>query len=169
MGPSGEADTRRVLYLTQKSLRGDFKLELWLAQLDGTGPRKVDEGVYGYELSPDGKDLYWKARCSMGSRSCTLFRAPIDGSAQPRELSKNVAGFDLSRDGGRILLAAPHRGSSRSIDLAWLPAAIGPEDKPRPIALDVDPSARFSDTAGRRVVFAGLTPGHAGVYFADLP
>ncbi len=164
----------RLLYLVQKPSRGDFKLELWVADLaGGAAPRKIDDGVYGYEPSPDGALLYWKARCSTGPRSCSLFRAPLDGSAAPVEVARNVAGFDLSRDGQRLLVSAPHRGSARNVDLGWLPAnALGTEadaDKVRPLAVEVDPSARFLDDGGKRVAFAVLDLQRAAVYLAELP
>jgi hypothetical protein len=162
---------RRVLYLVQKPSKGDFKLELWTAELhkDAPAPRLIDEGVYGYEPSADGKTLFWKARCGYGPRSCSLFRAPLEGgAATPVELAKNVAGFDLSADGARLLIGAPHRGSARAVDLSWLPSTAGPNDKPIAIAVDVDPSARFVDAAGRRAAFAVLQPGRPAVYLADL-
>lgn len=165
VGPRGE----RVFYLVQKPLKGDFKFELWAADLrDGAPtPRKIDQGVYGYEPSPDGALLYWRARCGLGPRSCSLFRGPADGSGPGVELAKDVAGFDLSGDGARLLLGAPHRGSSRAVDLSWISAAT-PPGKARPIAAEVDPSARFLDGAGKRAVFARLTRGKAAVFIAEL-
>ena len=159
---------KKVLYLSQKPLKGDFKIELWSADLSGGEPKKIDEGVYGYEPAADGSTLYWKARCGYGPRSCSLFRGKLDGSGTPVEVVKNVAGFDLSADGERLLLSAPHRGSARSVDLSWLPSSAAPTDKPRPIAVDVDPSAKLVDRAGQRVAFAVLVPGKPAVYLADL-
>lgn len=160
---------KRAFWLVPRSTKGDFKIELWTADLGAAGePRKIDEGVYGYEPSPDGKLLYWKARCGYGPRSCSLFRAPLDGSAAPAELAKNVAGFDLSDDGKRLLLAAPHRGSGRAVDLSWLPSDAAPAAEPHAIAPDVDPSAKLLDAAGTRAVFAVQTPGKAAVYTAEL-
>ena len=160
---------RRVLFLVQKPLKGDFKVELWTAELSGGAPRKIDEGVYGYEPSADGSQLFWKARCGFGPRSCSLFRAPLDGSAAPVELLQNVAGFDLSQDGKRLLVGAPHRGSSRAIDLQWTEADAAALKPAHAIAADVDPSARFLDAAGKRAAFASLSSEHAAVYLLDLP
>src|SRR5205807_1081777 len=133
----------RVLYLVQAPQKGDFKIELWTARIDGSvPPRKVDDGVYGYQLTPDGRDLFWKARCAGGARSCSLFRAPADGSAPPQLLAANVAGFDLSDDAGRVLVQQPHRGASRAVDLAVLDAA-GPASRDgavKAFASEVDPS-----------------------------
>jgi hypothetical protein len=160
---------KRAFWMVPRSTKGDFKIELWTADLAaGKEPRKIDEGVYGYEASADGKLLYWKARCGYGPRSCSLFRAPLDGSAAPAELAKNVAGFDLSDDGKRLLLAAPHRGSGRQVDLSWLASDAAPATEAHAIAMDVDPSARFLDAAGSRAVFAVQTPGKAAVYTAEL-
>jgi hypothetical protein len=152
-----------------KSLKGDFKIELWTADLASRLPaRLIDEGVYGYEPSPDGSLLYWKARCGYGPRSCSLFRAPLDGSRPPDELLKNVAGFDLSDDGKRLLVAAPHRGSARAIDLSWLAADAAPSSEAHAIADNVDPSARLIDAAGARAALAVLEPRKAAVFVAEL-
>ena len=165
LGPQG----RRVFFLVQAPSRGDYKLELWTADLSSTAaPRKIDEGVYGYEPSPDGVQLYWKARCAMGPRSCSLFRAPVNGSAPPVDVANDVAGFDLSRDGNRLLLASAHHGSRRSVDLSWLPASAPGKTKAAPLAVDVDPSARFLDAQGTRMALAVIEPGKAGVYLAAV-
>jgi hypothetical protein len=67
------------------------------------------------------------------------------------------------------LLSAPHRGSARAVDLAWLPSGAAAEEKPRALAADVDPSARFLDAAGKRAAFGVLDSRHPGVYVADIP
>jgi hypothetical protein len=163
----------RVLYLVQAPQKGDFKIELWTAPLDGTvQPRKVDDGVYGYQLTPDGGRLFWKARCAGGARSCSLFRAPADGSAPAQLLVANVAGFDLSDDAARVLVQQPHRGAARAVDLAVLDAAAPPpaDGAVKALAAEVDPSSRFADARGRRVVYAAMGgAGQAGVYLLDVP
>jgi len=161
----------RVLYLEQAPQKGDFKIELWTAQLDSPAPpRKIDEGVYGYQLTPDGKQLFWKARCAGGPRSCSLFRAPADGSAPPQMIAPEVAGFELSEDASRILLQQPHRGAARAVDLAVIAADAGPrKDSPKPVAVEVDPTSRFTDPRGRRLVYAAMAAARAGVYVLDVP
>ena len=166
------AQGKRVLYLVQAPQKGDYKIELWTALLDGPAgspPRKIDEGVYGYQLSNDGATLFWKARCAGTARSCSLLRAPIDGSAPPTFLSPNVAGFDLSQDGTRILVEQPHRGATRAVDLAVIDARGPPPEHVKPFALEADASSRFADPAGKRVVYATLTAGKGSVYVTDVP
>jgi hypothetical protein len=160
---------RRVLYLVQAPQKGDFKLELWGVDLAGaSAPHKIDEGVYGWELSADGM-LYYKARCAGGPRSCSLLRVPFAGAEQPTLLAADVAGFDLSRDGKRILVGQPHRGASRAVDLAVISATGAPLERVKPFAFEADPSSRFADAQGKRVAYAVVTAGKAGVYLADVP
>ena len=163
----------RLLYLAQAPQKGDFKIELWTVPLDGSAAqRKVDDGVYGYQLTPDGKQLFWKARCAGGARSCSLFRAPADGSAAPQQLCTNVAGFELSGNAGRVLVQQPHRGAARAVDLAVLDAAAPPpqDGAVKPLAIEVDPSSGFADARGRRIVYAAMGGGgQAGVYLLDVP
>jgi hypothetical protein len=161
---------RRLLYLVQAPEKGDFKLELWGADLASPQlePRRIDEGAYGWQLSPDGATLYYKARCAGGARSCSLLRAPFSGGS-PELLAANVAGFDLSRDGRRILLQQPHRGAPRAVDLAVVAATGAPPDRVKAFAEEADPSSGFADGAGRHVVYAVVAAGRSGVFLADAP
>ena len=161
---------KRALYLVQAPQKGDYRIELWTADLGSqTPPRKIDEGVYGYQLSNDGATLFWKARCAGTARSCSLLRAPIDGSVPPLFLSPNVAGFDLSADGTHILLEQPHRGATRAVDLAVIDSMGKPPEHVKPFVLEVDGSSQFADAAGKRVVYATLTAGKGAVYLTDVP
>ena len=161
----------RILYVAQAPQKGDFKIELWSAPLDGSSPpRKVDEGVYGYQLTPDRKALLWKARCAGGARSCSLLRAAADGSTPALLLATNVAGFDLATDGSRVLVQQPHHGAARAVDLAIVATDAPPRDGAvEPVAIEVDPSSRFVDARGRRIVYAAMSTARAGVYLLDVP
>ncbi|HYY52401.1 MAG TPA: hypothetical protein VE755_06000, partial [Myxococcales bacterium] len=161
---------RRLLYVVQAPQKGDFKLELWGIDLAAprSEPHRLDEGVYGWALSPDGATLYYKARCAGGSRSCSLLRAPFSGGA-PDLLAANVAGFDLSRDGTRILVQQPHRGASRAVDLVVISAVGPPPERPKLLAEEVDPTSRFADDAGKHVAYAIVAAGRSGVFLADVP
>ena len=161
---------RRVLYLVQTPEKGDFKLELWGVDLSTRRlqPRRFDQGVYGWALSPDGVTLYYKARCAGGPRSCSLLRAPFAGGA-PEMLAANVSGFDLSRDGRRILLQQPHHGAARAVDLAVLSADGAAPGRVKSLVEEVDPSSRFADDEGKRVVYAIVAAAKGGVFLADVP
>jgi hypothetical protein len=161
----------RLLYIAQAPQKGDFKVELWTVPLDRSSPpRKVDEGVYGYQLTADGKELLWKARCAGSARSCSLFDAPADGSAPPRPVAANVAGFELSADGSRILVQQPHHGAARAVDLAVVARDSPPRDGAvQVVASEVDPSSAFVDPRGRRIVYAGAATTRAGVFLLDVP
>jgi dipeptidyl aminopeptidase/acylaminoacyl peptidase len=165
---------RRLFYRVQAPQKTDFKVELWAADLAAptasaqAAPRKVDEGVYGYQLSPDGRTLYWKSRCA-GLRSCALFRGPADGWGPPVQLAAAVAGFDLSVDGSRLLVGQPHPGSTRTLDLRVLDARGPAQDTSRPpIATEVEPGARFLDEGGHQLV-AVLSRPRAAVVRIDVP
>lgn len=159
---------RRVLYLVQAPQKGDFRLELWAVDLGDAAPapHRVDEGVYGWQLSGDA--VFYKARCAGGPRTCSLLRAPFAGGA-PEQLAPEVAGFELSEDGSRLLVQRPHRGAPRSVDLAVIPAAGAPRKDLKFFVEEADPSSLFADGAGRRVAYAVIAAGKGGVFLADVP
>lgn len=162
------AQDRRVLFLVQAPQKGDFKLELWGVDLAApAAPHKIDEGVYGWDLRGD--TLFYKARCAGGPRSCSLLRTPFPAGAPPTFLAANVAGFDLSQDGSRILLQQPHRGASRAVDLAVISANGAPPEHVKPFVEEADPSSRFADERGKRVVYAVVAASRGGVFVADVP
>lgn len=161
---------RRVLYLAQAPQKGDFRLELWSADLSRpqAPPRKIDEGVYGWDVPAGGTAVYYKARCAGGSRSCSLLRAQLAGGA-PEVLATGVAGFDLSGDGSRILLQKPHPGAPRAVDLAVISAGAPAPESVKALVEEADPSSRFADAAGRKVAYAIVAAGKGGVFLADVP
>jgi hypothetical protein len=162
------ASGRRVLYQVQAPQKGDFKIELWGVDLgSGAQPHKIDEGVYGWDLSPDGSTLYYKGHCAGGPRSCSLLRTPFEAGKPPTLLAPNVAGFDLSQDGSRILVHQPHRGATRAVDLAVLSATGAPPAQVKPFVEQADPSSRFADAQGKRVVYAVVAAGRSGVFLAE--
>ncbi len=159
----------RVLYLVQAPQKGDFKIELWAAELESaTPPRKIDEGVYGWQVSRDGATLYYKARCAGGPRSCSLLRQPLLEAGPPTFLAAYLAGFNLSADGSRILVQQPHRGSTRAVDLAVIPATGVPPERLKVLVEEADPGSRFADAQGKRLLFATLAAGKAGVYVVEV-
>jgi dipeptidyl aminopeptidase/acylaminoacyl peptidase len=158
---------RKLLYLVQAPQKGDYKIELWGVDLSSrNAPRKIDEGVYGWDMAGD--TLLYKARCAGGPRSCSLLRVPFDGSAPPAMVAADVAGFDLSQDGQRVLVEQPHHGAPRAVDLVVVPITNVQTERLKPLVEEVDPSARFADAKGTQVVFAVVSSnGSQGVYSAQ--
>ncbi|HEY2029733.1 MAG TPA: hypothetical protein VGH20_11050 [Myxococcales bacterium] len=158
----------RLLYLVQAPQKGDYKIELWLADLSTSAPpRKIDEGVYGWDVTGD--TLLYKARCAGGPRACSLLRVPLSKEEKPEMVAADIAGFDLSADGSRVLVQMPHHGATKAVDLAVMPVGNVQKDRLKPSIEDVDPSAHFLDDAGKKVVYATLAEGKQGVYVADVP
>jgi dipeptidyl aminopeptidase/acylaminoacyl peptidase len=158
----------RLLYLVQAPQKGDYKIELWFVDLDGKAqPRRIDEGVYGWDVTGD--TLLYKARCAGGPRSCSLLRVSLTSDAKPELVAADVAGFDLSADGSRVLVQQPHHGATKAVDVVVVPTGNVQTSRIKPVLEDVDPSARFVDDAGKKVVYSTLAEGKQGVYVADVP
>jgi hypothetical protein len=96
-------------------------------------------------------------------------RQPLLEAGPPTFLAAYVAGFDLSADGSRILVQQPHRGSTRAVDLAVIPATGVPPARLKVLVEEADPGSRFADAQGKRLLFATLAAGKAGAYLADVP
>jgi hypothetical protein len=159
---------QRVVYLVQAPQKGDFKLELWTADLASTAPpRKIDEGVYGWDVAQG--SLLYKARCAGGPRSCSLLRVPLESGGKPELVAADVAGFDVSHDGARVLVQQPHHGATRAVDLAVVPVTSVQTSRLKPLVEDADPSAHFADDAGKKLFYATVAEGKQGVYEVDVP
>ncbi len=105
VSPDGQrvAFTNRVTDFEKSKGRSD----LWLANVDGSGLRRLTThpaGSHGARWSPDGKWVYF---LSARSESSQLWKIPVDGgeAEQVTHLPLDVNGFLLSPNGTYLLLA----------------------------------------------------------------
>lgn len=157
--------TGRWLTFLHRNPQKMYTLELHLVEATpDADPRRMDEGVYGYQFSRDGQRLAYKARCLDEARSCTLFVVATAGGA-PVEVAKKIAGFEFLPDGERLMLLVQGKMLGRTVDLAVVPARAG--EVPRILDTLVDPSVRLLGDGGN-VAYTVEEKGRLGVYVSPL-
>jgi hypothetical protein len=147
---------------------GGYSVDLKLSPAGAAAAGTVARGAFGFEFSPDGRWLYYRAGCIRNAEACDLWRLPATGLApgqSPERIADGVKGFEFDRARpGRLLL------SFARTDLAALDLAVWDEGKVRPLGAAALPgSAAFLPPDGRRVAWIGVAPGDAGIFVADGP
>jgi hypothetical protein len=162
------ADGKHVAFL-QHTTRGGYSVDLLLSALDapeGTAPRRITQGSYGFAFSPDGRWLYYRTRCTRNGEGCDLERiAAAAPDGKPEKIAEGAKSFEFDpRDPGRLLV------SWKRLDRDALDIAVWEGGKLVTVDTYVLPgSARFLGGSPVRVAYAVVNEKRAGVYVADLP
>lgn len=160
-------DGTRVAFLEHVTA-GGYSVDLKLARAQpGAAAETVARGVFGFDFSPEGDPLYFRAGCVRNAEACDLFRVPASGlgaGKPPERLAEGVKSFEFDRRRpGRLLVTWARK------DLVALDLAIWEQGK----LLSVDQaalpgSAAFLAPDGLRLAYAVADPKRAGVYVAEL-
>jgi dipeptidyl aminopeptidase/acylaminoacyl peptidase len=158
MSPDGEA-----LAFLEHTVQGGYSVDLQLAR--GGAAVRVAPGVFGFDFSPDGKEIWYRTACRRSAEACDLHAAPVSDPARDRRIADGVKSFEWDRRApGRVLL-----GWSRE-DRVALDIAVWEEGKLTPVDRSVLPgSAAFLAPDSRRIAYAVNDPRRQGVYVAELP
>ncbi|HYQ81093.1 MAG TPA: hypothetical protein VEP68_06320 [Anaeromyxobacteraceae bacterium] len=147
---------------------GGYSVDLKLGRAEaGAAAETVARGVFGFDFSPQGDWLYYRANCVRAAEACDLFRVPATGAepgAPPQRLAEGVKSFEFDRRRPGRLLVGWARKDLVALDLAvW--------EQGRLLSVDraaVPGSAAFLAPDGARLAYALAEPKRAGVYVADL-
>lgn len=161
-------DGRWVAFL-QHSTRGGYTVDLLLAALDapqGTAPRRVAQGSYGFAFSPDGRWLYYRTGCTRNGEACDLERVdPAAPAGKPERVADGVKSFEFAPgDPGRLLL------TWKRLDRDALDVGVWAGGKVTTVDTYLLPgSARFLGPGGDRVAYAVVHEKRPGIYVAAVP
>ncbi len=153
----------------QHTTRGGYSVDLLVAALDapeGTAPRRVAQGSFGFAFSPDGRWLYYRTRCTRSGEACDLERIdPADAASNPEPIAEGVKSFEFDpRDPGRLLLGW------KRLDRDALDVGVWEAGKRTSVDTYVLPgSARFLGPDSRRVAYVVIQEKRAGLYVAEVP
>jgi len=143
-----------------------------VAAAEGTKPRVVDSGVFGYVADRDEKRLAFKARCMDEARACSLFVTDLEGGARPVSVAARVAAFEFLPDGSDILVVTSRRAGKSTGKLVYtlgLVPAASPAQHAEVVPLDdvVGGDFVFGGPDGRRVAYTVNDAERPGVYVLD--
>ena len=160
-------DGGRIAFL-EHATAGGYSVDLKLADLGAEGkPEVVARGVFGFDFSPEGHHLYYRAGCMRNAEACDLQVLPAAG-LPPGKVAETIAGgvksFEFDRwTPGRLLVTWARR------DMVALDLAVW--DGRRLVSVDtaaLPGSAQLLPPDGRRVTYAVIDPKRAGVYVAEV-
>lgn len=160
-------DGARVAFL-KRVMKPVYSVDLFLLDVEGeSSPRRIDQGVFGYQFAPDDGELWYRTNCVRDGRECDLMAANVRGaSAPPRKLVQGIWNFKATAKGDRLLLTYPRLDTENAADLGWL------DLKAKQPSKGIDryalPGAQFVDESGGAVVYVVGERKREGVYVAEL-
>jgi len=160
-------DGGRIAFL-EHATAGGYSVDLKLADLAGEGkPEVVARGVFGFDFSPEGDRLYYRAGCTRNAEACDLHVLPASGlppGKSPERIAGGVKSFEFDRTTPGRLLVTWARRDMLALDLAvWDGRKLLPVD-----TAALPGSAQLLPPDGRRVAYVVIDPKRAGVYVAEV-
>lgn len=166
-------DGKSVAYL-ERFLRPIFSVDLMLYRLGDPAPVKVQQGVFGYSFTPDGKRLLYRSACIREGRACDLWvrdlEAPMSmtdaGVLENRgkKVAEAVYGYFKAAERGDRVLVTFARYDSPLYDVGVVNLQSG-QYKTMDERTLLPPF--FANGEGTKVVYAVGEKAHPGVYVAD--
>lgn len=158
LAPDGQA----VAYL-EHTVQGGYSVDLKLARQGQV--TSVARGVFGFELSPAGDELWLRTACTRNAEACDLLAVPLAEPGKTRRIAEGLKSFEWAPgQPGRLLLGFS-REDRVALDLAlWKGGQLTAVDRSA-----LPGSAFFLGSDGRRLAYAVNDPRRAGLYLAELP
>ncbi|HVE81462.1 MAG TPA: gliding motility protein [Myxococcales bacterium] len=166
-------DGKAVAYL-ERFLRPIFSVDLMLYRLGDPAPVKVQQGVYGYAFTPDGKRLLYRTACIRDGRACDLFSRDLDApyrtddagmlESRGKKMAEGVYGYFKAAEKAPRALVTFARIDSPLYDVGVVNLETG---QYKTLEERVLLTPAFANGEGTRVVYAVAERAHPGVYVAD--
>ncbi|MBI5549161.1 MAG: PD40 domain-containing protein [Deltaproteobacteria bacterium] len=143
------------------------KVHLYQVKAEGGDAQVVADWVFGFQYSPDGRELWYRSDCGREGRSCDLMAvSAVQPGAQPRILVRGIGGFRASAKGERLLLWYVRPDTDAAVDLGWID--LNAKQPSKGVDQYALPGAQFVDSAGTGLVYLVGERKREGVYFAEL-
>lgn len=160
-------DGRHFAYL-QRVTKPVFSVDLFVREVGEETSVRIDKGVFGYQFSPSGREVWYRAGCIREGRECDLRSQKVDGGegTVPTIMLQGIWTFSLSKDGQRMLVSFPRIDTEAAGDLGYYSPF---EPKPtRGIDKYALPGAQFVGPNGDKLVYIVAERNREGVYVAEL-
>lgn len=121
--PAVSPDGRYIVFVSDRS--GDSKHNIWRIEIDGSHPQQLTKVNFARSptITPDGK---WVVYVTLGSRSPTLWKIPIEGGEASQLLDKRSTAPAVSPDGQFIACFYWDETPDSPTGVAVIPFAGGP-------------------------------------------
>jgi dipeptidyl aminopeptidase/acylaminoacyl peptidase len=157
LAPDGQA----VAFL-EHTVQGGYSVDLKLAR--GGQVTSVARGVFGFELSPAGDELWLRTACTRNAEACDLLVAPLAEPGKTRRVAEGLKSFEWDPRRPTRLLLGWSREDRVALDLAvWEAGVLTAVDRSA-----LPGSASFLAGSGR-IAYAVNDPKRQGLYLAELP
>lgn len=157
LSPDGQA----VAFL-EHTVQGGYSVDLKVAR--GGQVTAVARGVFGFELSPAGDELWLRTACTRNAEACDLLVASLAEPARTRRVAEGLKSFEWDPRRPARLLLGWSREDRVALDLAvWEAGALTAVDRSA-----LPGSASFLPGPGR-LAYAVNDPKRPGLYLAELP
>lgn len=134
---------------------------------DGTAPREVGVGVYGYAVDKTEKHLAYKAECLDQGKACTLFVTGLGAADDTRTLGKRVAAFDFLPGRNELGVVFSRHREKYDPTLLYELATVSLGAAPVTTRLDDQMSGDFLPTGGA-LAWIVRESGREGLYAAPV-
>ncbi|HEY3450884.1 MAG TPA: hypothetical protein VGK67_31290 [Myxococcales bacterium] len=147
-------------------------VHLYQVAQTGGDARVVADWVFGFQYSPDSRELWYRTNCTRAGRECEVVSSSVsDATALPRKLALGIATFKSSAKGDRLLLTYARADTKANdneapADLGWID--LNSKGTSKGIDQYVMPGAAWADAAGSQVVYIVGERKREGVYVADV-
>lgn len=147
-------------------------VHLYQVAQTGGDARVVADWVFGFQYSPDSRELWYRANCTRAGRECELVASNAsDPAAPPRKLALGIATFKPNAKGDRLLLTYARSdtkvtGPEAPADLGWID--LNSKAPSKGVDQYVMPGAAWADEAGSQAVYIVGERKREGVYVADV-
>ncbi len=166
---SGDGNNLAFVHLVPKP---SPTVHLYQVPATGGEARVVADWVFGFQYSPDSRELWYRTNCTRAGRECELLASSAsDPAAPPRKLALGINTFKPNAKGDRLLLTYARsdtkaNASEAPADLGWID--LNAKVPSKGVDQYVMPGAAWADEAGSRAIYIVGERKREGVYVADV-
>ncbi|MGC4115790.1 MAG: hypothetical protein QM765_14550 [Myxococcales bacterium] len=166
---SGDGEHLAFVHLVPKP---EPMVHLYQVAETGGDAKVVADWVFGFQYSPDSRELWYRANCTRAGRECELVASNASDLTVPaRKLALGIATFKPNAKGDRLLLTyarsdTKSNGPEAPADLGWID--LNSKGTSKGVDQYVMPGASWADDTGSQAIYIVGERKREGVYVAEI-